>query len=194
MIPVPGARRSWPWPIRSRAGLWTVEARLLYDLQKACIDQERADVHGGRDALDSVVRAAARSAATCPTSGRWRCRGTSVAPSGGSPACGFPTASGGSLREVLGAVTQAAENRLREDLRPRIAATLDEIDLRPKNMPEEVSRRKIVEELLDRIVERGFLRWAKSAMPSPEIISRSPIAPVRGAFFAAKQPCGRTAA
>ena len=46
---------------------------------------------------------------------------------------------------------------MRDDLRPKIAATLDAIDLRPQNLPEEVSRRKIVEELLDRIVERGFL-------------------------------------
>ncbi len=61
------------------------------------------------------------------------------------------------LAKVLGAAASKAEDKLREDLRPKIAATLDEIDLRPKNVPEEVSRRKIVEELLDRIVERGFL-------------------------------------
>ena len=58
---------------------------------------------------------------------------------------------------MLGAATAAAEARLREDLGPKIAATLDAIELCPRNVPEEVSRRKIIEELLDRIVERGFL-------------------------------------
>ena len=137
-------------------GLWTVEARLLYDLQKACIDQERAtstvdvmhwilsfgrraicrDLPDQRQvAMSRHLRSAERRLARVRISDRQRRQ----------------------LAKVLGAVTEAAEDRLRTDLRPRIAATLDEIDLRPKNLPEEVSRRKIVEELLDGIVERGFL-------------------------------------
>ncbi len=137
-------------------GLWTIEARLLYDLQKACIDHERAtstvDVmhwvlsfgrrairrdlpDQRRVAMSRHLRSAQRRLARVRISDHQRRQ----------------------LAEVLGVATQAAEVRLREDLRPKIAVTLDEIDLRPQNLPEEVSRRKIVEELLDRIVERGFL-------------------------------------
>ena len=137
-------------------GLWTVEARLLYDLQKACIDPERATstvnvMHWvlsfgrraicrdlpdqRRVAMSRHLRSAHRRLARARISDRQRRQ----------------------LAEVLDAVTAAAEDRLREDLRPKIAATLDAIDLRPRNLPEEVSRQKIVEEVLDRIVERGFL-------------------------------------
>jgi hypothetical protein len=137
-------------------GLWTVEARLLYDLQKACIDKERAtsavDVmhwilslgrrairrdlpDQRRVAMSRHLRSAQRRLARVRISDHQRRQ----------------------LADVLGAATTAAEARLRDELRPKIAAALDEIDLRPKNLPEEISRRKIVEELLDRIVERGFL-------------------------------------
>lgn len=137
-------------------GLWTVEARLLYDLQKACVDRERptstVDVmhwvlsfgrraicrdlpDQRRVAISRHLRSAQRRLARVRISDRQRQQ----------------------LAGVLGAATAAAEARLREDLRPKITAALDAIDLRPQNLPEEVARRKIVEELLDRIVERGFL-------------------------------------
>jgi hypothetical protein len=137
-------------------GLWTVEARLLYDLQRACIDQERptstVDVmhwilsfgrrairrdlpDQRRVAMSRHLRSAEHRLASVRISDKQRRQ----------------------LAAVLGAAARSAEDRLREDLRPKIAAALDEIDLRPKNLPERVSRRKIVEELLDRIVERGFL-------------------------------------
>ncbi len=136
--------------------LWTVEARLLYDLQKVCIDHERptstVDVmhwvlsfgrrairrdlpDQRRVAMSRHLQSAKRRLAHVRISDRQRRQ----------------------LAEVLGTACAEAEIRLREDLRPKIAATLDAIDLRPQNIPEEVSRRKIVEELLDRIVERGFL-------------------------------------
>jgi hypothetical protein len=54
------------------------------------------------------------------------------------------------------AVTRA-EQRLRQRLRPRITAALDDVALVPVNRPEKVARQKLIEELLDRVVERGFL-------------------------------------
>jgi hypothetical protein len=137
-------------------GLWTVEARLLYDLQKACIDQERAtstvDVmhwvlsfgrraicrdlpDQRRVAMARHLRSAQRRLARVRISDRQRRQ----------------------LAEVLDEATTKAEDQLREVLRPKIASALEAIDLWPKNLPEEISRRKLVEELLDRIVERGFL-------------------------------------
>ena len=37
----PGRNRSSPWCSQTPRGIWTVEARLLYDLQKVCVDHER---------------------------------------------------------------------------------------------------------------------------------------------------------
>ncbi|MEX0587095.1 MAG: hypothetical protein WD176_10650, partial [Pirellulales bacterium] len=50
-----------------------------------------------------------------------------------------------------------AEEQLRDSFRPRLAAALDDVGLLPNNLPERVARKKLIEELLDRIVERGFL-------------------------------------
>jgi hypothetical protein len=137
-------------------GLWTVEARLLYDLQKVCVDQERTiwtvDVmhwilSWGRRPIrrelpnQRVVlvtrhlRSAQRRLSRVRISDKQRRQ----------------------LADVLGRATEDAETRLRDDLRPRIAAALDDVGLLPQNLPEKISRAKLVEELLDRIVERGFL-------------------------------------
>src|SRR5262249_15276379 len=67
----------------------------------------------------------------------------------------------GTIRRQMAQLLQAAiarcEERLRDDFRPAILADLDEVGLRPANYAERVSRHKLVEELLDRICERGFL-------------------------------------
>jgi hypothetical protein len=57
----------------------------------------------------------------------------------------------------LDAATKTAETLLRESFRPKIVSALGDIGLVPKNLVEVVSREKMVEELLDLIVERGFL-------------------------------------
>ncbi|HWB01046.1 MAG TPA: hypothetical protein VG713_21290 [Pirellulales bacterium] len=142
-----------PSSIRHR---WTPEARLLYDLQKVCIDHERGvykldvvewvialgrrplqrPLPAQREVLMSKhLRAAAgrlRSARLSPDRRR-------------------------RLSKLLDAATRLAERMLRERLGPRIAEALDNVDLRPTNVPEAVARRKLVEELLDAIVDRGFL-------------------------------------
>jgi len=137
-------------------GLWTIEARLLYDLQKVCVDQLRMtstvdvmhwvlslgrrpirrELPNQRLTLVSRhLRSAQRRLSRVRISDKQRRQ----------------------LADVLDTVTEAAERRLRDNLRPKIAATLDDIGLLPQNPPEWVSRDKLVDELLDRIVERGFL-------------------------------------
>src|SRR5581483_10905976 len=61
------------------------------------------------------------------------------------------------LSDLLHAALRHSETRLRDALRPRLAAVLAEVGMRPQNLPEQVARDKLVEELLDRVVERGFL-------------------------------------
>ncbi len=137
-------------------GVWTVEARLLYDLQKACVDHER-DVYTvdvvewllslGRRPMKRRLPAQRevlmlkhlRSAARRLAAARiFECRRRQLARL---------------LRDAIARI----EVRLREQLRPRIVAALDDVGLVPQNLPERMARKKLVEELLDRIVDRGFL-------------------------------------
>jgi hypothetical protein len=145
-----------PLLARAASGGWTLEARLLYDLQKACVDQERGifGVHLlgwalslGRRPLKRPrpgeqevlvyrhVRAAVRKA----------------------PRAHLAEADRRRLVTVLGAVLRHAAARLRDYFRPLVAGCFEQVGLTPTNLPERVARDKLVEELLDRIVDRGFL-------------------------------------
>jgi hypothetical protein len=53
-----------------------------------------------------------------------------------------------------------AEETIRSDFGPVIRRALDEVGLRPASVPEAIARDKLVEELVDRVCERGFLRFA----------------------------------
>ena len=136
--------------------LWPVEARLLYDLQRVCVDQEKEiyaldlvewAVTWGRRPVKRLLphqpfvltvkylRRALRRlrAARMPDDARHRLHG------------------------LLTNAVHHAEKRLRERFRPLIVGALDDVALRPANFPERVARDTVVEEMLDRIVERGFL-------------------------------------
>ncbi len=137
-------------------GIWTVEARLLYDLQKVCVDHERevysvdviewARTFGRRPLkrslpsqrdvlmLKHLRSASGRLALVRISDGRRR-----------------------QLARIVHDAMRRVEVRLRLRLRPRIEAALDEVGLKPRNLPERVARKKLVEELLDHVAERGFL-------------------------------------
>ena len=61
------------------------------------------------------------------------------------------------LAILLRSATHHCEERLRERLRPRLTDALEAVGFKPVNYPEEVARRKMVKEMLDRVTERGFL-------------------------------------
>jgi hypothetical protein len=156
-----GDAETWEEPLaalveQTRRGIWTVEARLLYDLQKVCIDVEReiytVDVirwaislgkwpakrllPSQRDVLMSKhLQTAARRLTAVRLSSAHRRQ----------------------LSQLIGAARVRAEERIRERFRPLIGDTLDEVGLRPRNIPERVARKKLVEELLDLVSERGFI-------------------------------------
>ncbi len=141
---------------RSVVGFWTRESRTLYDLQKVCVDFER-DVYkldlvewamsrgrvpikrrlpGQREVLMSKhLRVAARRSAKARLVERDRRR----------------------LVKLLQGAVERAEERLRDRFRPLVDGALEAVALKPQNLPERVARRKLVEELLDRVVEDGFL-------------------------------------
>ncbi|MFM2096245.1 MAG: hypothetical protein RIS70_3369, partial [Planctomycetota bacterium] len=137
-------------------GLWSNEARFLYDLQKVCIEHER-----GVYSIDLInyclsrgaqplrrplpllrevlitkhLRTASRRLATARISAAARER----------------------VSELLEEAVERIEQQLRSRIRPLIASTLDDVGLFASNVPERVARRKLVEELLDSIVDHGFI-------------------------------------
>ncbi len=141
---------------RTTPGIWTAEAKLLYDLQKVCDDFER-DVYTvdlvewalslGKRPIQRLLpnqrvvmmckhlRAVARRLTTVRLSDYHRHQ----------------------LSELIHAASEQAEERLRIRLRPLIIQVLDEVQLLPLNIPERIARGKLVEELLDRIAEHGLL-------------------------------------
>lgn len=137
-------------------GIWPHSARLLYDLQKVCVDHERdlyavnlveTVVSFGQIPLKRPVplqadvllvkhlRSAANRLGKIRIGERERRRATIL------------------LRSAV----HHCESRLRERVRPLILRALEEVGFQPANTPERVAQRKIVEELLDRVTERGFL-------------------------------------
>jgi hypothetical protein len=137
-------------------GFWPAAARLLYDLQKVCVDHEcglyQVDLRGwllslGKQPLRRSVpaqrevlmvkhlRSARRRLYTVPLAGHDRKH----------------------LDRLLKAALDRARHALRDWCRPRLAAALDKVGLIPANYPELISRDKIGEELLDCIDRQGLL-------------------------------------
>jgi len=140
----------------SARGPWTAEARVLYDLQKVCVDHERGiyalDVGGwimslGRKPLkrflpgqrDVMISKHLRSAAHRLPSAKLSHRARSR------------------LAALLQSAVHRAEANLRARFKPLVDRALDRVKLLPQNPPERVARKKLVDEILDIVVERGFL-------------------------------------
>lgn len=141
---------------RAAVGLRSREARLLFDLQKVAIDHQRqvfrVDTWGW---LRSLGRQPLRRPLPRLTkvlihqhlgSARRRVRAVRIA-----------DVHRVALQGLLKRAEERSEQQLRTSLRPVLAQALEDADLLPSNPVEQVAARKLVEELLDRILERGFL-------------------------------------
>ncbi|MBI3408265.1 MAG: hypothetical protein HY040_07900 [Planctomycetes bacterium] len=64
------------------------------------------------------------------------------------------------LAGLLQQALQRCEARVRERFRPILFSALEDVGLKPVNPPERTAFRKMVEELLDRIIEYGFLSFS----------------------------------
>jgi hypothetical protein len=138
-------------------GIWTAEARLLYDLQKVCVDYER-DIY----TVDLVQWALSRGREPIqrplPSQREVLMSKHLHSAARRLAAVRIPESRRRQLAELLQAAAVRAEEQLRDRFRPLIAAALDDVGLKPANLPERVAQKKLVEELLDRVVDRGFLR------------------------------------
>jgi hypothetical protein len=141
---------------RASQGLWPVEARLLYDLQKACLDVE-GDIY----ALDLVGWIT--SLGKLPIRRRLPDQGLVLqvkhlrSADHRLRAARIPDVHRQTLASLLEKAIHRSEERLRQALRPRICAVFDAVALQPRNVPERVARTKMTEELVDRVVERGHI-------------------------------------
>jgi hypothetical protein len=135
-----------------------VEAALLFDLQKACVDHERTIY-----ALDVVEWAlsAGKRPIMRPLPSQRLVRIIKHLRSATQRLTQARLSDAD--REHLGALLQSAQarsqERLRERLRPVITEAIRDVGLHPANPPERTALRKIVEELLDRIIDYGFLTF-----------------------------------
>lgn len=142
---------------RAAQGIWPPEARLLYDVQKVCVDHERPvydpDLVEWAYALfrEPLARPLPHQPFVLAVK---HLRGAVKL----LPALRVDAAVRQSLAALLHGALHRAEHRLRDRFRPLLHHVLHEVGLRPQNFAERISADQLVEELLDRIVERGFVK------------------------------------
>lgn len=139
---------------------YPVEARLLYDLQRACVAHERpaaaVDVVtwalslGKRPIVRKLPATRVLKIARYLRSALDKLRHVEM-----------PSADRRLLARLLRSAVKRAEDNVRITLRPAIQGTLDAVGLLPRTVPERVARQKVVEELCDQAVSRGFLGIAE---------------------------------
>ncbi len=137
-------------------GFWNANARLLYDLQKVCVDHER-EVY--RVDLARWIWTLGRSPLRRPLSDLKLVRIAKHLRSA-DRRIGVVRISR-THRQELGVLlhhaAERAEELLQRLLEPQITESLHEIGLLPQNVVERAAFRKLTAELIDGVVERGFL-------------------------------------
>jgi hypothetical protein len=140
-------------------GTWPVEAAMLYDLQKVGVDHER-DIF----ALDLVVWLASGGIRPIkrPLPSQRLVRITKHLRSAAQRLTMARLSD--EERQHLGRLLQTAldrcEDRLRNRFRPVLNDALLNVGLQPSNPPEQAAFARMIEELLDRITEFGFLTFS----------------------------------
>jgi hypothetical protein len=140
---------------RAARGFWVPEARLLHDLQKVCHDHEREAyrVDAVRWALSlgrQPLRQPLPHLREVTMSSHLRSAAKRL------PKVRLTRDDRARLEALLRPAARRAELALRDRFRPRIDEVLRATWVGPADLPERVAYRKLVEELLDQIVRRGF--------------------------------------
>jgi hypothetical protein len=165
-------------------GQWSVEARLLYDLQNACLDHER-EVY----ALDLVEWAlsAGKRPIKRPLSGQRVVRITRHLRSAAQrlTSTRLSEADRKHLGQLFDEALRQNEERLRTRFRPVLTESLLDVGLSATNAPEQAAFAKLVEELLDHISEVGFFTFSdlrdaisRNNLKLPDLVD--PVELVRG--------------
>jgi hypothetical protein len=140
-------------------GSWPVEAKLLYDLQKACSDHDRKLY-----ALDLVewVLSAGKRPIKRPLSSLQLVRVTKDLRSAAQrlTLARISDDDRKRLGQLLQSGLEQCQERLRERFRPVLRDAFHDVGLDAASPPEQVALSKMIEELLDRITENGFFTFA----------------------------------
>lgn len=139
-------------------GARPVEATLLYELQKVCLDHER-DIY----ALDLVewLLSVGKRPIRRPLPSQRVVRITKHLRSAAQllTRARLSDADREHLAQLLQTVLERSEAELRNRFRPILTETFQDVGFRPNNPPERAAFHKMIEELLDRITEYGFLTF-----------------------------------
>ena len=137
-------------------GSWPVEAALLFDLQQVCLDHEQ-DVY----ALDVVewLLSGGHRPIKRPLPSQRLVRITKHLRSVAQrlTMARLSDVDREHLARLLQAALDRSEERMRDRYRPVLRDAFQDVGLQPANPPEWTAFHKMIEELLDRVVEYGFL-------------------------------------
>jgi hypothetical protein len=136
---------------------FTAGARLLHDLQTACVVAERESkiVDTAGWALSLGKRPLVRA---LPATREVRVAKHLHAAVNKLAGCGpLSTAEHERLAAAVHDMVERGNTNVRVVMRPRIEAALDAVALHPHNLPERVAEKKLVDELLDQVVAVGRL-------------------------------------
>ena len=152
--------RAWLGALLENAagGWWNAEGRLLYDLQKVCVYHEREiySVNLVDWALELGRRPLKR-----PQPGQRLVLMTKALRSalGRTGRVRLSSQARDELVKLLQGAVDIAEARLREFLRPRVEEAINEAGIEPSTASERVAGEKLLEELLDEAVAKGYLTF-----------------------------------
>lgn len=137
-------------------GYRSLEARILYDLQKVCVAHERGvyrfDVWGWAKSFGKAsIRRELPLLETVQSAKYLRVTADRAA------SIRIAAADRKRLMALIDQVQTRSDQDLRVTVRPLIENVFDQVGLVPQNVPERVARRKVIEGLLDRLVERGYV-------------------------------------
>ncbi len=153
--------RSVLWALLDRAaqGVWTAEARLMYDLQKLCVDRQQVLY---RFRLWRWVRTAGREPLREPMPLVSQSQGYRhlEATRRRLPWIRVSEPIRRRLRELLDRAQAALQRQLRPKLHRAIAQSLQQGGLVPDSLAEEVAQDKIAQELVDEVLHRGHMAFA----------------------------------
>ena len=148
-------------PLLGRAGkgIWSHEARLLYDLQKVVVDHDREiyTVDLVEWALSLGRRPIKR---TLPFHREVLIVQHLISARRRLAKVRLPEPDRDRLSALLRSAVDRAKRDLREVFRPVVSQTLEATGWIPANVPEQAALEKLTEELLDRVVDRGFLNMS----------------------------------
>ncbi|MGF1579226.1 MAG: hypothetical protein ACFCD0_07665 [Gemmataceae bacterium] len=140
-------------------GQHPVEARILYDLQDICIDHER-EIYA-LDAVEWVLSVGRRPIKRPLPSQRIvliiRHLRNALAK---LTVARLTDADRGHTSEILVRALEEVEERLRDRFRPVLSSVCEDVGLSPRNSPERIAFQKMIEEILDRILDTGFLTFS----------------------------------